>query len=674
MRLLEIQQHFLRRFWIKPHYAIKVLCAVFSASLVAPASALAPDSDWFSPELTPAQDLIIEQRYHYELAKTALNASKMDVYQQHYAQMGDYPLGPYLDYTKIKQSLYEFDFSEIDRFLETNRDTFLAYRLREQLLYALATKKNWGQYLKYYAADMGQKPLRCHHLYAQIATGNKQLNNEVAQIWTGGKSHPKSCDRLFNVWRRAGGLTNDIAWQRFINAMSNNRRSLARYVAKLMNGDQNKYAKLFFKVDSHPALLKQHRIFEEQSKEIQQIIAHGIKRFARTAPRDALYHWELYEAQQLFEKETATDTKLYLVKKLSAKGYTKEAEALIKQSQDLQSIDVVERLIRDALRGENWDKVANWINTLDSKAQASDRWQYWRARAQTELALTDTTESSKTIYQRISKNRSFYGFLASDILKQSYSLEIKTASVQPSTMLLVENNLAMKRARELWLRGSYDEAQAEWQFATKSMDPQELMAAGKIARQWGWYHKSINAMISGNHWDELAIRFPLAYQDTVTKVSSDTKVEPTFIYAIARQESAFSEQARSSAGAMGLMQLMPATARQTARKSGIKHHDRYLYDPEYNINLGSHYLNELLQKFNGNRILAAAAYNAGPHRVNTWIKDISEDLPIDIWIETIPFKETRGYVQNVLSFSVIYANRMGRDEVFMTEQEANSPL
>jgi len=206
------------------------------------------------------------------------------------------------------------------------------------------------------------------------------------------------------------------------------------------------------------------------------------------------------------------------------------------------------------------------------------------------------------------------------------------------------------------------------------MDDDELIAAGELAKRWGWYNRGIQAMIKGNLWDHLSIRFPLAYEPQVRKAADKNNIEPNLIFAIARQESAFAEKATSTAGAMGLMQLMPSTARATARRSGIKHHKSDLFNPEHNIKLGSSYLNQLLQQYKGNRILATAAYNAGPHRVDRWLRKTPQDVAFDIWIETIPFKETRGYVQNVLAFSVIYAYRMGTATSLVTESEANRLL
>lgn len=702
---------------------ITKLAILFSASLINHASiALAPSKDSListetkvevagaehsksSPPIdatlteAPAKVPIMEQRYHYELAKSALKNKDFETYREHYNRLDTYPLKPYLDYSEIKQSLLTVDLNQVNRFLETNKGAFLETRLREQVLFTLATQEKWREFLKYYSPNLGHVEIECYNVYAKFHLGNAEALDETAKLWTRGKSQPKACDRLFKVWRKHGGLTSDIAWKRFNAALDKREYSLARYVSSLLDDKYLGYAQQMMALNSRPSLITRRRNYSEQSPEMQMVIAHGIRRYARKHPLKALDQWELYEAQQLFPKSISTETKVYLTNRLTSKGHIDEASALVSHSSELQQKSVIERMLREALRSQQYDKVLSYLDHLSEKDKQSDRWLYWRARAldtiaqhvdqekadkpHIEMKAADAFAQVKSgkhntesmdIYTKLSKKRSFYGFLSADKLKRAYSLEHKSAEVEPSTLLIVETIPALQRAKELWLKGSHGEAQAEWVFATRAMNSRELIAAGKLARQWGWYNKGIQAMISGHHWDYLDIRFPLAYQETVNDISSQTKVESTLIYAIARQESAFLETAKSSAGAMGLMQLMPGTAKQTARKTGIKHRASDLYDPAHNIYLGTSYLNELLNKFGGNRILAAAAYNAGPHRVKRWIARNPQELPFDVWIETIPFKETRGYVQNVLSFSIIYAHQMGKTKEFITENEAKSLL
>lgn len=627
-------------------------------------------------DLKPSPNSISNQRYSYSMAKSSLGKGEWAEFKKHYAQLGDYPLVPYLDYSILKYQLSALPMEKIDSFLHKHKSSFLETRLREQLLYTLAIKRRWKEFLDYYTVNMDHSAeLKCYELYSRLKLRDDTAWDEIADVWATGRSLPPDCDQLFTRWKKGGGLTQEVAWKRFNAAMENNKRSLSRYVISYMEEEYRSYAELYIKVDQYPYTIRKHRLFSEQSLPMQQVIAHGIKSYARKKPKDALYHWELYEAQQLFPIQLSTETKRYIVQKLMQKGFLNEAEEMINNSEELRSHKVLTSLIRESLKEQEWGKVLRWLNLLDGDQQLSDRWLYWRARALTELNThDDVLGTAPEIYQQLAQKRSFYGFMSADILETNYSLQYVPAEVKPSTLLTVENNAVMRRVKELWLTGNIEEARAEWEFATRDMEVNELVAAGQLAREWGWYNKGIGAMISGNLWDHLDLRFPLAYRDVISKISSNTNVDSTLIYAVARQESAFFAEATSSAGAMGLMQLMPRTARHTAGKKGIKHRKKDLFKPEHNMTLGTHYLNELLEQYKGNRILAAAAYNAGPHRVKRWKANTAAELPYDIWIETIPFKETRGYVQNVLSYSVIYGYRLGKPSSLLTENEAKSLL
>ncbi len=214
------------------------------------------------------------------------------------------------------------------------------------------------------------------------------------------------------------------------------------------------------------------------------------------------------------------------------------------------------------------------------------------------------------------------------------------------------------------------DARREWRSALRERGAEDLLAAGALAARWSWHHQAIFAMIDAQYWDALELRFPLAYADTLLAASRQTAIAEPFLFAIARQESAFGVDARSPAGALGLMQLLPSTARDTARRLGVRYGGWHqLLQAETNVLLGSRYLDQLLDDFTDNRILAAAAYNAGPNRVRSWLARLPEPVDHDVFVETMPFYETRRYVQNVLAFAVIYGYRLGRDQPLVYERE-----
>lgn len=622
-----------------------------------------------------ADDHLASQRYHYQKAKAALANKDALAYEKHIAELTDYPLLQYLEFSQLRKRFTQLPFAEIDDFIARYPDTFLESRLRYNFLEFLASRENWPKFLAYYQADVHSLTLRCYALEARVKTGDISALDEITELWDVGKSQPSACDGAFAAWQKAGKQTEERVWSRFNKAMERGEIRFARYLSRQLK-DRAALADLYLNVHNRPALIKQRELFDSHNLEMQQIVAHGVQRLARKEPLDALYHWELYEAQQLFPEELIVKTKLEVIKRLIRNGHGQEAQQLLAFSRALREQELVEELARDALEEQNWNRVAAAIALLDDESRASDRWQYWAARTQDEMGIRlDHFGESTSIYQALAKNRSFYGFLSSDKLQQNYSLVDSSTPIEPIQLEVIANLTDMKRAHELWLTGNLTEAKAEWVYLSRKLSPKQLLAAGQLAREWGWYNTGIQAMISGDLWDQLTVRFPLAYREQIFKFANDTQVEPTFIYAIARQESAFDEQAQSPVGAMGLMQIMPRTALHTAKRSGIKHlRTTQLLDAEHNMLLGSHYLNQLLTEFNGNRILAAAAYNAGPSRVNRWLSEAGKERPVDIWIETIPFKETRYYVQNVLCFSVIYGYRLGQPTAFLSESEAKSFL
>ncbi len=620
------------------------------------------------------------QRFHYQKAKSALANNQKKGFQKHYNQLADYPLKQYLEYGQLRKNFRTLPFDEIDAFLEKYPDSFLETRLRANLLHFLASRKKWTKYLNYYDPKLKSVKLQCHALYSQLHTSSdpqvkKTALSEATLLWNVGKSQPDACDPLFTIWKKAGHKTEDIVWSRFDKLMRAGKTSFAQYVSNSLTSKKSAAA-MYLKVHRNPKLITQRHHFKGTDLATQQIISHGIKRFSRKNPLDALYHWEMYEAQQLFSDTLILDTKLYVVKRLIRTGHSEEAHRLLSYSRILRKNNLVEEIIREALAEQDWTRVVSSIAMLDDETRTSERWLYWAARAQDELKTSiKGYPSSQSIYQSLRTNRSFYGFISSDKLNKQYSLLDHSLPIDTAEIQRVASMGGMKRAYELWLIGNTTEAHAEWLHLSNRLSTQELLAVGQLARQWGWHNTGIQAMISGNLWNQLTVRFPLAYRDEIYKIANDSTVEPTLIYAIARQESAFDQRAKSPVGAMGLMQLMPKTAQFTAKKSGIQHsHKRELLDATHNMTLGSQYLNHLLKKFRGNRILVAAAYNAGPHRVSKWLSKEGKERPVDIWIETIPYKETRHYVQNILCFSVIYSYRLGQPATFISKEEAKRYL
>ena len=652
---------------------LQVLLSFSLISLLCPAANASQARDT-SPSITVIETQ--QQRAIFKKALLAIDQNRKAHYEQTIKpKLLDYPLLPYLDYLQLSKRLKHRPYTDIDDFLVDHKDTALGRRLLEDWLRTLAKQQRWHEYQSYYQTHLSSTSLKCHYLFAKLKHGEEDAYPQIETLWNVGKSQPKSCDPVFKLWRESDQLSPALAWQRHSKAIQKRKRSLARFLDRYLNKDQQRLAALYREVDRYPERIGKTRRFQQQSPEMREIILHGIKRLARRKADKALEAWEVYDAQQLFQQSEREHTIEQLVIRLAQQGHADKVSKILVQSRSINSENLVELMLRESLRSQNWAQTYHWLQQLPPEAQRTERWQYWRARAIGQLGIVDPSGiSPEQTYSQLALSRGFYGFLSADIVNHKYSMVNQPVNPSPQRLQALAEVDSIKRAKEFFALSLIKEARAEWYFSTRNLDDSGLMATAKLAEDWGWYRKSIQAMIEIKHWDDLNLRFPLAYKEVVAGAAIATDIDPQLLFAIARQESAFSPDAKSPAGALGLMQLMPATAKQTARRSGVNYRYHDLLKPEPNIKLGSRYLNSLLSQFDGNRILAAAAYNAGPNRVKKWLRVSEGKVPFDVWIETIPYKETRGYVQNVLAFSAIYSYKLGDRAPMVKPEEAKRNL
>jgi soluble lytic murein transglycosylase len=636
----------------------------------------------FFPSLSQAisHNKFAQYRLDYQLASKQLAKGQITNFNASLKTLEDYPLYPYLQYKLIDRKLNRLPKKEVHHFIETYRGTPVSKKMSERWLNQLVKKGLWQQYIDDWNPAITDIRLQCWHLRAKYRTGQiDEALNATQKLWLSANSRPKACDPLFKEWIEAGYLSQDIAWQRLTLAMNAKRYTLAKYLVRSVLKDEylalgSEYIKIHRRPQSIAKAIKILQFPKHQDK-ASQIIVHGLKRLARKDLSSARKQWDNYQNALPFTVQQTNMIGLAL-------NLTPKPDQDISQTNVLTSTGIavekpkaIEQQIRTALSQADWSKVFAGIQSLPAEHQKSDRWQYWQARAIDELGISPkNSPSANNIYNELSKNRSFYGFLSADLMKVNYEMEEKTAPINAEATEKLKNNIAIVRALELFAVNQVSDARHEWFFGSQQFDAQLLTSAGKLAEEFGWYEKSIRSYIQAQYWDDIQIRFPLAYKSKMIQASLLNEIDTSWLFAIARQESAFSPDARSKAGALGLMQLMPGTAKQTARQIGLKYKKSDLFKPGTNIQLGSTYLKGLLETFNGNRILATTAYNAGPYRVKKWLKKTKKNLAFDAWIETIPFKETRHYVQNVLAFSVIYGYRMESDSQLVTSLEAGQAL
>ncbi|MDT8371811.1 MAG: transglycosylase SLT domain-containing protein, partial [Gammaproteobacteria bacterium] len=290
------------------------------------------------------------------------------------------------------------------------------------------------------------------------------------------------------------------------------------------------------------------------------------------------------------------------------------------------------------------------ILNLDSQEQKTPVWQYWLGRSQAELG--DKTTATQT-YQGLIMDRDYYAFLAADKLGLSYQMNHNPIVVTAAELEEFRQRPEVLRLHEFYALNMNLEARREAYQQRQNYTSRQLQLLATLTHQWGWHNQSIALLGTAQYWDALDIRFPVVYDTAILKASKKQGVDPSWLFGIARQESAFNPEARSRVGATGLMQLMPETGKLIAKliNRPLKNTSELL-NPDRNIELGSAYLRRVYDQHQQNPVLATASYNAGPHRVSNWLPNKTIDA--DIWIENIPFTETRRYTRNVLSYAAIF--------------------
>jgi soluble lytic murein transglycosylase len=313
-----------------------------------------------------------------------------------------------------------------------------------------------------------------------------------------------------------------------------------------------------------------------------------------------------------------------------------------------------EARLRAAVALRDWERVAEWVAGMPEGAVKRDRWLYWQGRAEDELGLD---EGARVTLTRAAEGRSLWAFLAADRLGLPYRLDHAGTPAEPQRIRALVGSPTFARMRELSRLGRETDMRREWRELMSHLDGPDLTAAAYVADVMRWHDQAIQASARSGYWDDMELRFPVAHRTLVEEQAWQRGVEPDWILAVIRQESVFAGALASHAGAIGLMQLLPGTALEVAQTLDLDPPSRWdLLDPSVNIALGSAYLTSMRDRF-GHVALATAAYNAGPARVARWLPDVC--LDVDLWILSIPFLETRRYVERVLAYRVIYGERLG---------------
>jgi soluble lytic murein transglycosylase len=585
---------------------------------------------------------VYQQRAEYKAALDYLTQGNTRAFRKAESQLQDYVLAPYLAYRYLQSRLSSASADDISEFESRYGYLPVADIVYSRWLRRLGRSRDWPLLLEHYRPS-SDATLNCYRLRALYATGQREAAfAEAGDLWMVAKSQPKVCDPLFDAWMSAGNLTETMVWKRLQLALDANARTLARYLQRFFKSDVRVPAQAYYNVHVSPTNITRVSRYSSDDAYWRAVIRHGLLRLANRDPEKASGAWRQYQHSHEFSDESRQDIEAALAVGHARQGRFPEDPASVPDS--------------DRIGGES---------------RQERRWQYWLARSLAGSVLS--SERADLTYAALADQRNYYGFLAAEQIGRPASMNNEPLQLSPVRINQLRRQPAVARAIELFAVGDLINARREWRELLPALSDEDRAAAAALAESIGWIDQSIRIASVDSLRNTLALRFPLAYPDSFQQVSHATNVSRAFLQAIARQESAFNPKARSSANARGLMQLMHPTASAVARRVGLTAPTvSELYDPSLNVELAGHHLAELLDRYDQQRPLAAAAYNAGESRVRRWTRDRS-GMAMDVWIETIPFRETRNYVKNVLAFDQVYSELMGQPVPMLKVHEAAVP-
>lgn len=553
------------------------------------------------------------------------------------------------NYMKWREQLPEKANPQFERFIKEDKP--LSKKLRTQWLQALAKRKDWQAYELYYQNDTDVQ-LQCYAQIAAYHNGKTEQALKAAQaLWLKGRSQPKACDALFSLLTKDKQFNEQLITKRIVLALKQRNLNLARYLLKQYEKPRLEDAKLLVSIYQNPVKIRGLSTADLHD----DFYLYGLKRMVNRQMEKAVIFWKYVSTKKLLSERQQQSFLSHIALYKAIRNHQDAYQWFQKIKPAYKTDVLINWQIRNALKEQRWQRVINLTALLKDKKQSV--WIYWQGRAYEALGQK---EKANTFYQQLADKRHYYGFLASQRLAKK--LQFNNEKPVQDMAVLKSYKPFLEQVEGLYRSGQKHQASLLLNDFSSELGKDEASAlAWWVYSSLDWPGKAV--YLSNMHDDlhhQLALRFPLSYKNTVEEHAKKYTIPSAFIYAIIRQESAFRVDVSSRVGARGLMQLMPNTAAAVAKRNKINYRRQEdLFDWQKNITLGTAYLDYLSRRFNNHPILMAAAYNAGPTQVAYWLKKQPAEA-IDIWIETLPWHETRNYLKNILAFYLVYQYRLNQ--------------
>jgi soluble lytic murein transglycosylase len=572
-----------------------------------------------------------------------------------------YPIHDYLVAARLRRDLAkkpdEALDTAIDVFLQAHAGQPVARSLRRDWLASLAQRRRWDWFLPR-SVDVADPLLICDRLEGRLVTGDTAgLGAAVLARWILPQKQPAECNDVFAWLRQQNLVTPALAENRVRAALAADNPRLAREFAADVP------------VARTAALLQWSDLLEAPKTALTVLATHpamAVEPDALAAGFERLAHIDSAGALDLLPmllgRPGLTSAMQARLKRAAALGaaYDRDPRAIAAfdgLAPDAVDSQVEEWRVRAALWTGDYDKALRQIEHMPASLATQPRWRYWRARA---VAAVDGADAAAPLFNEIADLRDYYGYLAADRLHRSYNLNARPSPDDIKTQAAIAAETSLIRAHELFDCDLADDAAAEWTAVLGGAAPAVKIQAAHLAARWGWYAEAIATLAQAGEWDDVPLRYPRPYPDAVAMASELAGVPADWILGVMRQESLYRKDAVSRADARGLMQMLPTTAAAVARRWRLPSPRKDdLFDPSVAVPLGAAYLRELLNRYAGQLDVSLAAYNAGAVAVARWLPPKSMDA--DIWIENIPYAETRGYVQHIVEHIVAFASVRGAE-------------
>ena len=562
-------------------------------------------------------------------------------------------LTPWVDYWRVALRLQDTPNKDVLAFLDQHANTYVAEMLRGDWLKVLGQNQDWAQFerqLALYPRD--DLEVRCYAVLMSAqkenATGQQPSFAELDWMWLEPQELPEGCSRLVQRLLDDEKITVTDVWRRVRLLFAKGQITAAKTALGYLDKPDSPDERMLADAARQPKRVLDHLPRNLEKRATREVVVLAVLRYSRNEPAAAAKVLEQKLATQLPEADVR-----YLWGRIAyeaAREHVAEALKWYAKAGRLDE-DQLAWKVRAALRAGEWDVVREAIDRMPAGMRHESSWTYWYGRA---LAASGEAVGGRAYYLRIAGQTDFYGLLAAEELGYVSTLPEALYVPTEAEVDAARENPGLARALELIRLGMRTEGVKEWLFSVRYFDDAKLLAASEFARRERIWDRSIQAADRTVRSHNFALRYPMPYREVFSEYAKVYDLDESWILGIVRQESRFINDARSAAGAAGLMQVMPRTARFISQRIGLRNYQRKgVTEVQTNVTLGAGYLRLVLNQL-GSEVLASAAYNAGPNRARRWRED-TRPLEGAVYIETIPFPETRDYVKKVMANSVFYA-------------------